>query len=311
MAQKHLLLARSQKRSGNAECFDEFKAFAANLISPRPLRTIAFTVGLALLVFVATRLILPNERSRIGDPSISFFSFFLPQAWAESSAPEPSKLVVNQPASHQTGEATPLGVASNLADADILIISGLAKETNLSAGSRVSDQTWTLFGREVKDVVIQPSPQFVGTMDIAFELLPFGGNGTITERRDIRFEWVVASQVRKVEAAVEHSKDKPSTTANRQLSSQQVTSLLKRGNELISSGDLAAARLVLKPAAEAGDPRAAEVLAETYDPNVLQKLSVHGMTPDQAIAQYWYQKAKELGSGDALRRLSILANTPH
>ena len=71
--------------------------------------------------------------------------------------------------------------------------------------------------------------------------------------------------------------------------------------------DLAAARLVLRRAAEAGNARAAFALAGTYNPITLGKLQVHGLSPDLAIARHWYEKAKELGSPDAVRELQILA----
>jgi TPR repeat protein len=87
-----------------------------------------------------------------------------------------------------------------------------------------------------------------------------------------------------------------------------VASLLSRADALIASGDLAAARLVLRRAAEAGDARAAMTLAGTYDPAILEKLGVHGFVPDVAMAQSWYEKAKRFGSAEAPQRLEMLAN---
>jgi hypothetical protein len=79
-------------------------------------------------------------------------------------------------------------------------------------------------------------------------------------------------------------------------------------NDLIASGDLAAARLVLRRAANAGDAHAAMTLAGTYDPAVLEKLGVHGFVPDAAMARVWYEKAKKFGSAVAPQRLELLAN---
>jgi TPR repeat protein len=77
---------------------------------------------------------------------------------------------------------------------------------------------------------------------------------------------------------------------------------------LIASGDLAAARLVLQRAAEAGDARGALALAGTYDPMVLEKLPLHGFAPNIAMARSWYEKARQFGSADASRRLEMLAS---
>jgi TPR repeat protein len=93
-----------------------------------------------------------------------------------------------------------------------------------------------------------------------------------------------------------------------QLDPDAIASLLQRADALIASGDVAAARLVLRRAADAGDAHAAMTLAETYDPAVLEKLGVHGFVPDLAMARSWYEKARAFGSAEAPRRLETLAS---
>jgi hypothetical protein len=95
--------------------------------------------------------------------------------------------------------------------------------------------------------------------------------------------------------------------AQDQFDQKQITVLLNRGKDLMASGDLAAARIVLRRAVEANNAEAALVLAATYDPFVLQELKVYGFTGDAAIAHAWYAKAAELGSSVAPQRLKILA----
>ena len=92
------------------------------------------------------------------------------------------------------------------------------------------------------------------------------------------------------------------------LDPNEIASSLRRADDLIASGDLAAARLVLRRAANAGDAHAAMTLAGTYDPVVLEKLGVHGFVPDVAMARVWYEKAKKFGSAEAPQRLELLAN---
>jgi len=48
-------------------------------------------------------------------------------------------------------------------------------------------------------------------------------------------------------------------------------------------------------------------LAATYDPVVLRELKVLGFAADVATARAWYEKARDLGSAKAARRLEILA----
>jgi TPR repeat protein len=88
----------------------------------------------------------------------------------------------------------------------------------------------------------------------------------------------------------------------------EIASALSRGMALITSGDLAAARLVLRRSADAGDARSAMMLAETYDPTFLEKSGVHGVVPDLSKARGWYEKAKQFGATEADQRLELLAN---
>jgi hypothetical protein len=93
----------------------------------------------------------------------------------------------------------------------------------------------------------------------------------------------------------------------RQLDRDEIASLVKRGEDFVSSGDIAAARLVLRRAAEAGDARAALSLAATFDPIVLEKLGVSELA-DAAMALDWYARAAQFGSAEAPRQLQQLAN---
>jgi hypothetical protein len=89
----------------------------------------------------------------------------------------------------------------------------------------------------------------------------------------------------------------------------EVAAALKRASALIASKDIAAARLVLQRVANDGDAQAAVTLAETYDPAILERLSVYGMAPDIAMARHWYETAARLGSTEASQRLAVLAST--
>jgi TPR repeat protein len=97
----------------------------------------------------------------------------------------------------------------------------------------------------------------------------------------------------------------------RHLDPDEIVASLKRGAALIASGDIAAARLVLRRAADAGDARSAMALAETYDPAILEKLGVHGVVPDSDKARGWYEKAKQFGATEATQRLELLASRQH
>jgi len=86
-----------------------------------------------------------------------------------------------------------------------------------------------------------------------------------------------------------------------------IAAFLNRGLELISSGDIAAARVLLLRAAEVRDPNAALALASSFDPILLERLGAWGVVPDVSSARRWYEKAKEFGSEEASSRLEMLA----
>jgi hypothetical protein len=94
----------------------------------------------------------------------------------------------------------------------------------------------------------------------------------------------------------------------RQLDPEEIALLMKRAKDLLASGDIPPARLLLRRAADAQEPTAALLLAQTYDPDVLGTQDVRNINPDIAMARTWYQRAAELGSADAQRRLAQLQN---
>lgn len=82
--------------------------------------------------------------------------------------------------------------------------------------------------------------------------------------------------------------------------------LLKKGEEQLAEGNIAAARLLYERAAEAGLAQGAMALAATFDPNELAKLQVRGIQADAKEARRWYERARQLGAADAEPRLSRL-----
>jgi hypothetical protein len=127
-------------------------------------------------------------------------------------------------------------------------------------------------------------------------------------REDIKTAYQSALQGSAPPTAVVPETATPPADAIHHLDAGEITALLQRANALIATGDLAAARLVLRRAAEAGDGHAAMTLGGTYDPSVLEKLGVHGVVPDLGMARSWYEKARRFGAPEAAAQLEVLAN---
>ena len=94
----------------------------------------------------------------------------------------------------------------------------------------------------------------------------------------------------------------------RRIDPDELAALLKRAKSLLAIGDITSARLLLERAADAQEAEAALMLAGTYDPLVLGSQDLRSVTPDPAAARIWYEKASQLGSADAKRRLGQLQN---
>ncbi len=82
---------------------------------------------------------------------------------------------------------------------------------------------------------------------------------------------------------------------------------IRRGETMLDSGDIAQARLLLERATEYGDPRAAFLLATSFDPNAMPWRTGIGMSAEPLKARRWYSHAKTLGAGnEADQRLAAL-----
>ena len=257
---------------------------------------VACLAGLA--VYVATgKMSVPESLVTAGSDALTRVAAYAPRAAEPASQLPvvPAVRLVIEGASIDNGDIIPVGVkAEGPIDGAVAIVSGLAVGTVLSAGRPWGSTAWIVPANELAGAHVRPPQGFVGTMDYTIALrLP---DGTLADTQTMRLEWR--------DNTATPSATPP--TAGRQLDLEELTAMLKRGQELFETGDLASARLLLRRAAETGDARAALILAATYDPNVLRELGVYGATPDVAMAQTWYEKAREFGSREAPRRLELL-----
>jgi hypothetical protein len=85
--------------------------------------------------------------------------------------------------------------------------------------------------------------------------------------------------------------------------------LIKRGQDYLTAGDFASARLLFKRAADAGNAEAALALGSTYDPAVIKQLGAASIIPDIESALKWYGIAADRGSAAAADHFAILMQT--
>ena len=185
-----------------------------------------------------------------------------------------------------------------------IVLSGLAADTRLSAGSPVGTNGWRVDARELDRLMVHAPRAFVGTMDVTIDLRL--ADNRIADSHVVRLEWTRPAEAPPVPAP----KSAPSWSESNplRLDNEEVVTLVKRGQDFLKDGDLASARLLLRRAVAAGSANAALTLGATFDPLVIQQLGAAiGAEPDTAQAREWYEKAVEFGSAEAPRRLQQLA----
>jgi len=79
--------------------------------------------------------------------------------------------------------------------------------------------------------------------------------------------------------------------------------LVKKGDEQLAEGNIAAARIFYERAADAGLAQGAMALASTFDADEIARRDVRGIQPDAKQARHWYERAQQLGASDAEQRL--------
>ena len=231
-------------------------------------------------------------------------------------------------------DALPLGIHVGAPPpAAFVAINGLPAGARLTSGRRVANE-WRVPASEISGVSVIPSDGFVGQVQVTEELRD--GDGAALVAGSTRLSWTAppraaapppaivppAARVAAVPPAASPAVPQPVAVAPpvaplaaspppqadfvRNLDPKEILVLVKRGQELLASGDILSARLLLQRAAEARDARAALLLGTTYDPALLKQFGANGLA-DVAQARNWYQKARQWGEPDAQRQLEALA----
>jgi hypothetical protein len=224
-------------------------------------------------------------------------------------------------------EAAPSGAS--------LLVRGLPPGSRITAGSAAGATAWRVPVRELGQAAVMPPANFTGVMNLTVDLRR--SDDSVADTDVLRVSWTPNAAETVVPKPVQTTTigsgsmsapptaeseppaanevappaAQPTRTATtaivRHLDREEIVNLLKRGQLALQNGDIAAARLLLRRAAEAGDAPAAVALAATFDPLVLRQLGVLGSNADVEKARSWYQRAAAMGSDEASQRLLQLA----
>lgn len=192
-----------------------------------------------------------------------------------------------------SGERAPfplrLDPAVREADGLLLVFRGVPDNLAFSKGSSIGGEIWMLPAHASDDLTISVAEASLKAIRLAAELVALDGR-------------VVA----KAETSIEVSNTVAAETAEGALRLDE-KAMIRLGELLLDTGDVAGARAVLERAAEGGSGQAAFRLAETYDPARLSGAGLQPAAADTAAARRWYEKASSLGNTSAPERIQGLA----
>jgi len=270
--------------------------------------TLSFSTVAAILFLVwgGIDLIPTPDRIQIPPNPATSLESSMSAALGSASRPVTSILIGIHDRQALVNEPIPLGGVLFGAGEEAVHITGLMEGSRLSAGEKLGSSGWNIPARDLAGVLVVPPPSFVGTMRTVIQLRSAGNVPVDTQLAS--YEWVAKLTDRTAPARAQPKANDvtPLLPPAGKLDPQRLAQLVKRGVELLRIGDFAAARLLLRPAAEAGDPEAALLLGATYDPAAVSDFGALGLAPDPNVARAWYQRAMELGSVEASRRIERL-----
>jgi len=199
-------------------------------------------------------------------------------AGAPSDRPDPRaqselRLVSQQTGAYAANEAAPLGIRVSGKTAGLAVeIIGLPRGTAISSGRPLGAGTWRIPAADISNAMIHPPRGFSGAINLAVELRL--ADDTIVGRGSLHLEWTakVASGQNEsaggmvlLDTAPNEAAATPATTdanavngaAPAQRDHEPIERVIRRSQDLMSEGDVGAARTQLQGAAETGDGRAA------------------------------------------------------
>ena len=216
-----------------------------------------------------------------------------------ASVPEPqvvpqflSRLVIEDQKA-QANEPLPLDIyVENARKDQLLRFAGLAAGARLSAGEPTSNTEWKLPLNDLKGLYLYAPANFIGVMNTAVDLL--SSDQRLIDQREVRLEWLAEPSEPKI----------PVVPAVQPMTPEEIATLIKRGRDFLSNGDISGARIVFNRLANAGVADGAYAQALTYDPRYLAEHHVVGVRGDLTKAHDLYQRAMQLGSAQARQALA-------
>lgn len=169
----------------------------------------------------------------------------------------------------------------------VVMFQGIPEDVKFTGGFALGE-AWAVSPEDLDGLALVTPDGFTGAFPL--DVIYVHGKGEARERQRI--------SVRIGDAP---------TKAAPAVSAEVEAAMFAKSRRLLETGDVAGARLVFEFLARKDSARGAFALAQTYDPEFLESLSVRGgVRPDMTKAMKWYREAARLGSEPASTRLGAL-----
>ncbi|MEQ1522102.1 MAG: hypothetical protein ABL936_12605 [Aestuariivirga sp.] len=208
-------------------------------------------------------------------------------------------------------------------------ITGLPASAYLTAGKKISDNTWILKDGEENGINLFVPESATPKFDISVSAIETNTGELAAPVKEMTVaiddvkladetvlqitpasappETIIPAKATQQETIESAPAPTESFTAIKPALSAEVTGLLGKGDMLMKAGDLIIARQFYSRAFQMGAAEGAMGVAKTYDPTVFAEMKVQGITPDAAKAAEWYEKAKQAGVTEADAALTTLS----
>ena len=263
--------------------------------------------------------LVPTDRDGIRAPSI-----LLVQGQRQQPVLNVSKVILAEPAG-ETPLPIQVGPTDAIARNSFVRIRGLPPAAALTEGHSIAPGAWAIPIIALANLKITLPVGLTGKSDVTVALVTVDGtvvaetktalviaaaaliapNEAEPQSKSVASLGPASSTLRSAEPTTRPQASQTPPTTDEQ---QRALPFIKRGNEQLAQGNVAAARLFFQRAAEAGLAQGALALASTYDPAELERIGARFVLPDTQIARKWYERARQLGALEAEDRLKQLGS---
>ncbi|CAN0511673.1 unnamed protein product, partial [Phaeothamnion confervicola] len=150
----------------------------------------------------------------------------------------------------------------------LIVLRGVPTWVSLSKGSTIDDEIWLLPAKDARELAVSIVEAVDGIADIRVQIAHLDGRILAETRLNVR--------------ALKPLRPSPLVAAVPEAGEQTLLRMLARGELLLDTGELEAARLLLRTAAQGGSVAAALKLAQTYDPGEMRRLGMAETSADPA-----------------------------